>query len=1224
MASVPNITQGLNVSTPLNFTPEEFDTTRLQEYIQQQTQTIMTKPGYEVFFYSRFDTDSSLGNEIFNGQSTTLNQPTNTLTTLQSVVPTAYLTSDVEPGQVPNITAIIIHNRVQTEQGCAAILEMIEPPGVTYFQPTIGNTTVSTSYDASFGLNKTQHRIGTMDTVVIRLKNPGQQGKFIGNTYTETVFRGVVGNIRRKRSVTGGSIITLQLYDFSEWLRRISALPIGFFSTISFSFTGRGLTNNLLQYTNRLYSGNWNFAGINLTSQVQSIINNVLQISLQNNQIDTTSLGGNPNHAMDIPPFLYLEFSGPPYNLPDNPFSATMGYPNNSANSNNFSQTLLQDAQQIASVVANSVNFTKLASDSAFNPYKLTVEDTESVETYRKFIDSQHIPTDVGMSDATQASVNGLQNAEQNAWILSDLYLEKGLITFEHEIPWNTIYNAADRSMREVYFDFAPKLNPHPINAYHTALATDVKSSWQLNQPLPDIHPNIGILKYRLSPCFIPYNSSYGTIPSASNFYFWEITDDQIIEYDSEESEERVFTSVFGFGTALDSADITQFAQSIAAGQNKGLFATAKSIDPRIERRIGYRFMTDHDEKITIPILMYLTSYVLLQKSQLSMFQQTIKIIGNPRIQPGTIIRLASQNADYYCVGAVHTWSLKGGYVTELDLAYGHTSGVAPSSITGVGVLQNQQAQNLACQLKASALSGYVSQSEMIGNVNLLCFTSAIWQYMTGGATTFSASGNEGPSGADWITPWNWTTSTMEKYGSGSGFFGSTPTGFVSQPIGYRDSEIIAGIQQIGLNQYNVTTNLIKNIIQQESNWYANIINSIGAIGWFQLYGHQNEISNQDAVTYFSIAPTGHAAALPIALGVLKSGFVADNIQPGTTGAAWLQSIGAHYGGNPNWQEYVTQILGATQVSNIISGTQTPNNAGGTGNQQQQWPYKVYGPCGLQISEGKIVLGNVTDQSVIYNLNQFKTGMTTSVKYFRYILNKYQTASISSLGQVFYNVNDSSLLQKAIAAWYSGESPNNVNAGLLNNVINQVTSLYNECLNCTTANPSTYNPTDPSELNAVLSNVKFICPIQNPQITSPYGPRVAPVPGASSFHPGIDLVNTQGTPGTSIYAAAAGTILYAGGSSNAGTIISIYHGNGIGTRYIDLGSAAVTQGQQVQQGQVIGNLGQTIAPGVLETGLHLHWEIRTGVTNTAGSDFYGVGTTHDPAAVLSQQGNPIG
>lgn len=108
-----------------------------------------------------------------------------------------------------------------------------------------------------------------------------------------------------------------------------------------------------------------------------------------------------------------------------------------------------------------------------------------------------------------------------------------------------------------------------------------------------------------------------------------------------------------------------------------------------------------------------------------------------------------------------------------------------------------------------------------------------------------------------------------------------------------------------------------------------------------------------------------------------------------------------------------------------------------------------------------------------------------------------------------------------------------------------------------------------------------------PTVTSYFGPRVSPGPGASTYHKGIDIYGPYGTP---IVAALAGTVTYAGYGYSQGNYVNIDHGNGVQTIYMHCSSLAVSSGSYVQQGQVIGYVGNT----GISYGNHLHFGVYMG------------------------------
>jgi murein DD-endopeptidase MepM/ murein hydrolase activator NlpD len=90
----------------------------------------------------------------------------------------------------------------------------------------------------------------------------------------------------------------------------------------------------------------------------------------------------------------------------------------------------------------------------------------------------------------------------------------------------------------------------------------------------------------------------------------------------------------------------------------------------------------------------------------------------------------------------------------------------------------------------------------------------------------------------------------------------------------------------------------------------------------------------------------------------------------------------------------------------------------------------------------------------------------------------------------------------------------------------------------------------------------------------------------TAYHPGVDFA---GRPGDPVYAADAGTVVYAGWSTvGYGNLIVLDHGNGYQTYYAHLSAIFVGCGQQVAKGATIGLVGSTGR----STGPHLHFEIR--------------------------------
>ena len=109
------------------------------------------------------------------------------------------------------------------------------------------------------------------------------------------------------------------------------------------------------------------------------------------------------------------------------------------------------------------------------------------------------------------------------------------------------------------------------------------------------------------------------------------------------------------------------------------------------------------------------------------------------------------------------------------------------------------------------------------------------------------------------------------------------------------------------------------------------------------------------------------------------------------------------------------------------------------------------------------------------------------------------------------------------------------------------------------------------------------------RLSSQFGYRIHPITGKPHSHTGIDV---PAPGGTSILAAKSGQVVTSAYHYSYGNYVVIDHGNGNSTLYAHMSSRAVSEGQMVTQGQVIGYVGTTGS----STGNHLHFEVRDNYT----------------------------
>ncbi|MEX0637591.1 MAG: M23 family metallopeptidase, partial [Burkholderiales bacterium] len=100
-----------------------------------------------------------------------------------------------------------------------------------------------------------------------------------------------------------------------------------------------------------------------------------------------------------------------------------------------------------------------------------------------------------------------------------------------------------------------------------------------------------------------------------------------------------------------------------------------------------------------------------------------------------------------------------------------------------------------------------------------------------------------------------------------------------------------------------------------------------------------------------------------------------------------------------------------------------------------------------------------------------------------------------------------------------------------------------------------------------------------------FGMRIDPFTGMQAMHEGIDFLADVGSP---IVAAAGGVVIFAGFHPQYGNVVDIDHGNDLVSRYAHASKLHVREGDVVQRGRRIADVGTTGR----STGPHLHFEVR--------------------------------
>ena len=132
-----------------------------------------------------------------------------------------------------------------------------------------------------------------------------------------------------------------------------------------------------------------------------------------------------------------------------------------------------------------------------------------------------------------------------------------------------------------------------------------------------------------------------------------------------------------------------------------------------------------------------------------------------------------------------------------------------------------------------------------------------------------------------------------------------------------------------------------------------------------------------------------------------------------------------------------------------------------------------------------------------------------------------------------------------------------------------------------------YDDDDDDDYGGPSYSTGLIWPVGSTYITAYFGYRNSPTAVATSYHLGIDIGASHGS---SIWAAASGTVVTASYNSAMGNYVVISHGNGLSTVYEHCSALYVSAGDYVSQGTTIAAVGST----GISTGAHLHFGVMEG------------------------------
>jgi murein DD-endopeptidase MepM/ murein hydrolase activator NlpD len=135
-------------------------------------------------------------------------------------------------------------------------------------------------------------------------------------------------------------------------------------------------------------------------------------------------------------------------------------------------------------------------------------------------------------------------------------------------------------------------------------------------------------------------------------------------------------------------------------------------------------------------------------------------------------------------------------------------------------------------------------------------------------------------------------------------------------------------------------------------------------------------------------------------------------------------------------------------------------------------------------------------------------------------------------------------------------------------------------------------------LPGLLRPFVFRWPLEELDVTSPYGHRMHPVVRQVLFHRGMDLAAERGAP---VLSSGPGIVEYAGWLPLTGKTVIVAHPGNVQTLYAHMDEILVTRGSVVDGGAPVGLIGSTGR----STGPHLHFQMNRGSRSVDPSLYLG-------------------
>lgn len=183
-----------------------------------------------------------------------------------------------------------------------------------------------------------------------------------------------------------------------------------------------------------------------------------------------------------------------------------------------------------------------------------------------------------------------------------------------------------------------------------------------------------------------------------------------------------------------------------------------------------------------------------------------------------------------------------------------------------------------------------------------------------------------------------------------------------------------------------------------------------------------------------------------------------------------------------------------------------------------------------------------------------------------------------------YNINIKKKIEEVLTPTVKGNVTNKKDNKKTENVVEESKSVSGESNNLSSALVENEELSqEEKDIIEIRNNYSVILPVPGTK-TSGFGERESTNSKVTKYHTGVDIAATQGTH---IKSAISGVVVQVSNVGDYGKHIKIQSGDLI-VLYAHCAKIYVTEGQEVEQGEEIGEVGSTGN----STGPHLHFELR--------------------------------